>query len=333
MTILNDNNDYMIEFKKDIVPKGTFPQERVRVPSAPTTSNGTDLLSRFEKTFSVKIIDPYITAEGYFRIDTTGGKFKATANFQLTATITNGWAVTLEAKFSAEATACDRAVIKASVSLNLILELGSNKHMCLPSTYTHYRGGRSNSMSPGDTSVNLVQCVFDMFGHTGLMDDMCVKPDECNGWGGCTPGTVGPETCTCKRGWGSASACTYSNCWFSSAGFCNRFKGAIAEKYLRVTIMDIDAAGYTFPGTSTVVPSSTTKSLLNVLGIFPFYDKEQHFIGTNRNHDARQHGNRMLSSHANFQAEACGQCYRTLPGCSGFSDCAGFEFTHDQQQL
>ena len=90
MTRLNDNNDYMIEFSKDIVPKGTFPLQHSRASASNGTSR-TGLLESVQKDFAVTVVDPSIKAEGFFKIDSTGGKFTATANFKLTATIATGW--------------------------------------------------------------------------------------------------------------------------------------------------------------------------------------------------------------------------------------------------
>ena len=90
VTKWNDNDDYMIEFSKDIVPKGTFPKQHSQATSSNLTKTG--LLSAIQEDFSVTVgSDPSITAEGFFKVDTTGGKFAATAKFKLVATLATGW--------------------------------------------------------------------------------------------------------------------------------------------------------------------------------------------------------------------------------------------------
>jgi hypothetical protein len=89
VTKLNDHNDdYMIEFSKDIVPKGTFALQQSRRRDRTNTS----LLASISKEFDQTIMEePLIKASGSFKIDSTGGKFTATANFKLTATLATGW--------------------------------------------------------------------------------------------------------------------------------------------------------------------------------------------------------------------------------------------------
>jgi hypothetical protein len=90
VTKWNDNDDYMIEFSKDIVPKGTFPKQHSQATSSNLTKTG--LLSAIQEDFSVTVgSDPSITAEGFFKVDTTGGKFAATAKFKIIATLATGW--------------------------------------------------------------------------------------------------------------------------------------------------------------------------------------------------------------------------------------------------
>ena len=75
---------------QDIVPKGTFPKQHSQATSSNLTKTG--LLSATQKDFSVEVkSSPSIKAEGFFKSDTTGGKFSATANFKLTATLATGW--------------------------------------------------------------------------------------------------------------------------------------------------------------------------------------------------------------------------------------------------
>ena len=90
VTRLNDNDDYMIEFSKDIVPKGTRSLQNSQTSKS---DRARGLLASIQDDFSVTIVKPpsSLKAEGFFKVDSTGGKFTATANFKLTATIQDGW--------------------------------------------------------------------------------------------------------------------------------------------------------------------------------------------------------------------------------------------------
>ena len=176
----------------------------------------------------------------------------------LTLCIFNIRAVTFESEFAAEATACDKAYMKVSIKSNVVLELGSDKHMCFTSAYNTFRGGSSSFMSADDKPVNLVQCIFDMNINPSLCDqeianlaqlaDMCTKPD----------GTTGTETCECTVGAAKLPCATalevvgatanpvYSSpyggftladgstqvcdCGVSRGGFCNRLTVPITDR-------------------------------------------------------------------------------------------------------
>ena len=172
----------------------------------------------------------------------------------LTLCIFNIRAATFESEFAAEATACDKAYMKVSIKSNVVLELGSDKHMCFTSGYNTYRGGRSSFIKAGDKPVNLVQCLFDIgqpsFCSQEIATDeelaaMCTKPD----------GTAGTETCECKvltntqrtcatalevatgtdNSHGTTARRTLKDgsivqpCGVTQAGFCNRLTVPISD--------------------------------------------------------------------------------------------------------